>query len=444
MKKTYAFKTLGVLTFIFNALMSICALAVSIANSNFHITMAIYASVFFMAGVLGSGVCAVLLYIYYMKREKVIGVLADAVANTVVVLIFAKMILSGDGTNGFYKFTMFLALALAIIQLIALLRLDRVLHFDALDMYLPASKESYDSSLEQATIMDDQISEQSDHMQSSPAITVESIKQFLTSRNGKITLYVIAIVVCVFVGYKVWDVFFNKTTLDVFDGMTVDFYGYNGEGEAYINAPDIDYDLTNSEMTVFINDIDYEVENNGQLSNGDKVKVTAVYSKETAKKQKLVLKEEDQEFEVSGLTVKYQNAQEIDKNLYKLAYDTALKKANSYSEQAEFYKAYYLYEPEEKISQQDNRLIFVFKVPYQTYDWDHGENVTKTRFVSYYTEFDSSYSPDKEYVYSSSLYAIEGWEYLTDESQVFESLQKAYLSYSSSQDKIEEVTISGQ
>lgn len=74
--------------------------------------------------------------------------------------------------------------------------------------------------------------------------------------------------------------------------------------------------MTNAQLAQFVGDISFDIENNGELSNGDKVTVTAVYSKETAKQLKVVLKEESKQFDVSGLIVKYQSASEIDKTLY--------------------------------------------------------------------------------------------------------------------------------
>ena len=54
-----------------------------------------------------------------------------------------------------------------------------------------------------------------------------------------------------------------------------------------------------------------------------KSQLKLIYSQETAKQLKAVLKEESQTFDVSGLTVKYQSASQIDKAVYQKAYDKA-------------------------------------------------------------------------------------------------------------------------
>lgn len=442
MKKTYAFKPLGVLTLIFDALMAICSIVVMTSLSAYSINELFYSASFLLAGVLGSIVCAILMYIYYAKREKALVILGNAIANTVVALLFALIIYNGDETGGLYKFVMVFAFILVIFNLIVLLRLDHVLMINILDVYLPAGKNgAYLADVTEKVNMNDTTAllQSEKKKVTVPTINGDSVKKFLKSKNGKMMLGVIIALVAIFAGYKVWDTFLNKTTLDVFEGMTLEFYGYNGEGYASIfTYPDIDYDLTDSSMQTFVNSMSYDIENNGQLSNGDKVKVSVVYSNETAKELKVTFKTESQDFEVTGLTIKYQSASEIDSDLCKQAYNVALNKATS---QATFYKAYYACQVDEAMSSQSNYLIFVFQIPYQTYDWDLGEYVTKNRYICYYTDFDSSFDANDSYFYTKNLYMIDSWDYVTDESQVFDSIEDSFYSYSSTTVTYEEVTI---
>ena len=215
-------------------------------------------------------------------------------------------------------------------------------------------------------------------------------------------------------------------------------------GEAYIDESDIDYDMTNAQLAQFVGDISFNIENNGELSNGDKVTVTAVYSKETAKQLKVVLKEESKQFDVSGLIVKYQSASEIDKTLYQKAYDAALQESTNSSyydtdSKRTFYKSYYIKENTENIEYQRNYLVFVFKETYQGYDYSTHQDVEKTRYMYYYTNFDSSYDSDDEYMGESRLYN-DSFDYVENEADVLTSLQKQSIAdYGNS--KVEEVTI---
>ena len=226
--------------------------------------------------------------------------------------------------------------------------------------------------------------------------------------------------------------------------MTVSYDGYDGAGEAYVDESDIDYDMTNAQLAQFVGDISFDIENNGELSNGDKVTVTAVYSKETAKQLKVVLKEESKQFDVSGLIVKYQSASEIDKTLYQKAYDAALQESTNSSyydtdSKRTFYKSYYIKENTENIEYQRNYLVFVFKETYQGYDYSTHQDVEKTRYMYYYTNFDSSYDSDDEYMGESRLYN-DSFDYVENEADVLTSLQKQSIAdYGNS--KVEEVTI---
>ena len=457
MKKTYTFKPLCLLVIIFDAILSISLWRMLSIVGNFLTALTSLSSIlrvllFYLLGVLGVIVMTVFLYLYYVKVEKVKGILFDAIAHTLLVVYFGLQLLGfGNGqtlsaNDSLFNIIALFVLVLVVIHVFVMLRLDDMIHVTLLDAYLPAGKNQMMQSQTVEEPIQDISSVQEDlQEQKEPLMTKEKAVAFFKTKNGKIVIGVIGAIVIAFGGYKVWDTFFNKTVIDAFMNVTVSFDGYNTEGEARVENAGIDYDMTNDDLAQFVGGISFEVENNGTLSNGDKVTVKAVYSKETAKQLKAVLKEETKQFDVSGLTVKYQSASEIDQALYKQAYNKAIEETKDVSAFHEdtketFYKAYYVKAQEEQLDYQRNYLIFVFNETYQSYDYTKNQDVEKKRYACYYTEFDSSYNPDEVYMTHSYLYN-DLYTYVENESDIIPALQrKSITDYGLSQ--IEEVNIS--
>ncbi len=457
MKKTYAFKPLCLLVIIFDVILSISLWRMVSILSNVLSALTSLSSIlrvllFYLLGVLGVIVVTVFLYLYYVKQEKAKGILFDAVAHTLLAVYFGLQLLGfGNGqtlsaNDSLFNIIALFVLVLVVIHVFVMLRLDDMIHVTLLDAYLPAGKNQMTQSQMVEEPIQDISSVQEDlQEQKEPLMTKEKAVAFFKTKNGKIVIGVIGAIVIAFGGYKVWDTFFNKTVIDAFMNVTVSFDGYNTEGEARVENAGIDYDMTNDDLAQFVGGISFEVENNGTLSNGDKVTVKAVYSKETAKQLKVVLKEETKQFDVSGLTVKYQSASEIDQALYKQAYNKAIEETKDVSAFHEdtketFYKAYYVKAQEEQLSYQRNYLVFVFDETYQSYDFTKNQDVEKKRYACYYTEFDSSYNPDEVYMTHSYLYN-DSYTYVENESEIIPSLQrKSMTNYGLSQ--IEEVNIS--
>lgn len=457
MKKTYAFKPLCLLVIIFDAILSISLWRMLSIVGNFLTALTSLSSIlrvllFYLLGVLGVIVMTVFLYLYYVKIEKAKGILFDAIAHTLLAVYFGLQLLGfGNGqtlsaNDSLFNIIALFVLVLVVIHVFVMLRLDDMIHVTLLDAYLPAGKNQMMQSQTVEEPIQDISSVQEDlQEQKEPLMTKEKAVAFFKTKNGKIVIGVIGAIVIAFGGYKIWDTFFHKTVIDAFMNVTVSFDGYNTEGEAHVENAGIDYDMTNEDLAQFVGDISFEVENNGTLSNGDQVTVKAVYSKETAKQLKVVLKEETKQFDVSGLTVKYQSVSEIDQKLYQQAYNKAIEESKDVSAFHEdtketFYKAYYVKAQEEQLSYQRNYLVFVFDETYQSYDFTKNQDVEKKRYACYYTEFDSSYNPDEVYMTHSYLYN-DSYTYVENESEIIPSLQrKSMTNYGLSQ--IEEVNIS--
>ena len=222
--------------------------------------------------------------------------------------------------------------------------------------------------------------------------------------------------------------------------------GDNGQGYANVSAGDIDYDMNEPGVGYFVNSLYYDVENNGQLSNGDKVKITVQYSKATADGLDIKLKEESKEFEVSGLIEKYASAADIDPELYDKAYQEAIESAEdrAYGDnQIKFYKAYYVTEQRSDGTYGNNDLVFIFQETYETYDIESKGNVKKTRYIGMYTNFDSGYDEDGYYMYSMTLTTPGTYDYVEKEDGILPALQDEFKSYFDDYKiNIEEVNIS--
>lgn len=281
--------------------------------------------------------------------------------------------------------------------------------------------------------------------------TIETVsdapkEKFLKTKKGKITLGVIIAAAVVIIALIVWAVFFNKTEIDAFEDIQIEYTGDNGQGYAYVSAGDIDYDMNEPGVGYFVNSLYYDVENNGQLSNGDKVKITVQYSKATADGLDIKLKEESKEFEVSGLIEKYASAADIDPEVYDSAYEAAMEEAEDRTygdDQNKFYKAFYVTEQRPDGTYSSNKLVFVFQQTYETYDIESGGNVQKTRYAAMYTDFDSGFDEDSNYMYSMTLTTPGTYDYVEKEDGILPALQDEFKSYFDDYKiNIEEVNIS--
>lgn len=119
----------------------------------------------------------------------------------------------------------------------------------------------------------------------------------------------------------------KKTPIDLTSTCELTYSGVSGEGYADVNC-NVDYDRNNTNFMTFVNNVYYEIENNGSLSNGDTVVLKAIYSEETAKGSKIEVLNPQKEFTVEGLEVVYRTFEEIPEDVssqFEQATETALK-----------------------------------------------------------------------------------------------------------------------
>lgn len=258
---------------------------------------------------------------------------------------------------------------------------------------------------------------------------------FFKSKNGKIVIGVIAAIVVAFGGYKIYDTYFNKTTIKVLENVEVEFNGYDGHGAIdSCRIGDIDYDKTDSELASFINSIslDYDY-SNYNLKNGDEVEITAIYDHDKAEALKLDMEETTKKVKVKGLIERYEKASEVpDKvvnNVKKLmdeevkeSYDDRQSSYSSYK--SSFVSMYYAYD-ESDSSMPNDSCIGIYKIDYTTTFGSSTE--TETYYIAAYVEkINGAYSEDKKHsVYTMTLYDSQ-YDHITDESQVEDAIKDDY------------------
>lgn len=338
-------------------------------------------------------------YLYYSKLEKNILILGNSVASSVIAA-FIVLALFGTLSGTFVIISLVISILLLVENILVILSLEEKIVLDALHPYLPKL------NIGQNDIVVDNGDTQT--KASNPiAIDSKNIKDFFKSKLGIGIVATTIVCIVAFGGYKAWDVFFNKTTIDVFEKMELSFAGYDGEGEAEVDSVEIDYDKSNIDIISFVSGVNYEIVDNGKLSNDKKVTVRATYSKETADSLKIDVKNETKEFEVSGLIIRYDSAKDLDKDLYKEAKDSVDEAVKEYSDSTYTYvNSYFAKEEKGKKStfSKGDYLVFVYKEEYKAFLSDE----INTRYVYARCAFDSSFDGEDIYISPSTLYAELG------------------------------------
>ncbi|MFQ6792634.1 hypothetical protein [Thomasclavelia sp.] len=262
----------------------------------------------------------------------------------------------------------------------------------------------------------------------------KSFKEFIATKNGKITVGVVALVAVAFIGYLVYDKFFNFTEIDLASNITCEFYGKDGQGYLTDVKNDIDYDKNNEQLANFVNttSLDYEVTRD--LSNGDKVTITVKYSKETADANKIKVTNDSKTFTVKGLIERYKKASSLPDDLVdQLESEADDKAADVYDDGYSTTYSTSLDSLWFAKGDDEDIACAVYKVD-ETYTSYSGEVTQKTYYSVFYsgTEIDSAYLDDDDhYWYSrySSLKDSQGNE-LTTSDGVEDALKDIYDDYS--------------
>lgn len=261
-----------------------------------------------------------------------------------------------------------------------------------------------------------------------------NIKDFFKTKNGKITLGVIVAVIVTFGGYKIYDTFFNKTTIRLLENVEVEFNGYDGAGRvSSCRIGDVEYDKTNAEIASFVNSVTLSYDKADELKNGDEIEVTATYNQTTAEELKLDVQDATVKVKVKGLTERYKKASEVPhktSSAIKKSMDEEMKndydsrQSDYYSYKTSFVSMYYAYDKENTYSPSDY-CIGVYKVEYNS---NYGSTPKTETFyaIAYINGVNSSYSTkEKKSIYTTNLQNTS-YEKVTDESQIQSAIEKNY------------------
>ena len=243
----------------------------------------------------------------------------------------------------------------------------------------------------------------------------KKIKDFFKTKNGKITIGVAAALIVCFGGYKIYDTFFNYTSIDLGKNITVEFTGKDGSGYIKDVESNIDYDKNNSDLSNFVSSTYTDYDFSGDLSNGDKITVTIKYSEELAKANKIKVTNDSKTFTVKGLIEKFKDSSKIpekvitqlkkeaDKNI-----KNRYKDGYSFTYNHEFNSLWFA-----KGEDDDNdSVIAIYKID-ETYTSSFsGQQDVETYYAAIYVDdVDSAYLDEKShYWYGASLYGSDGKE----------------------------------
>lgn len=152
----------------------------------------------------------------------------------------------------------------------------------------------------------------------------------------------------------------KATEVDVFEGLKIEFTGAEPAGSAEItDKPELPFN------------VEYSLDKDEGLSNGEKVKVVAEYDDYAVSSEGMAVKSDEKEYEVSGLPVYLTKAEQLtDENLkptkdwiYKhmQATTASLWEYEGNAFKAFDYKGYYLLTPSSKNAKHQSILCLVYK-----------------------------------------------------------------------------------
>lgn len=224
-------------------------------------------------------------------------------------------------------------------------------------------------------------------------------KAFIKSKNGKITVGVIAVAIVAFIGYQIYDNFFNYTEIDLAKNITCEFAGKDGEGYISDINNDIDYDKNNQQLASFVADTRLDYETSYELSNGDEITITVKYSEATAKASKIKVTNNSKTIKVKGLIERYKNAEALPNDLIEKLESEAQDEAEDQFKDG--YSTTYEYSLDSMwFAKGDDydRAIAVYKVDATRTSYWSNEVTQNTYYYALYTgdEINSAYLDDDD------------------------------------------------
>lgn len=252
---------------------------------------------------------------------------------------------------------------------------------------------------------------------------MDTVKEFLPTKNGKITLGIVGVIIVLFVGYNIYDTFFNKTKIDLMPNVKVNFSGEDGKGYVYdIDPGTIKYDKKDEDISDFINSIYYDYDTSYTLKNGDKIEIRAVYDKDKAKNLKLEITNDRAKVKVEGLIINYSKASDIpDKIVKQIRKDCDNEMASEFKNSSyrtykyEFDSMYFLSDDD-----YDDDIYAVYKVD----STSSFLNTTESFYVyARVSNINSGYLDKDNYIYINTLYD-DSFHKLSDPTKIESIIRK--------------------
>lgn len=423
--------------------------SMSDALSSMSLMATLFQIVFYVI-LLGSIALAVLAGYYFFNKDKkdyvmlgefVYGVLTTllsllAISGVNAIASAARAMSSGDwyaaldidydaimSASGNINNLLYLGIIAFILNIVILLVIKKIININGFEFSLDEGDTATDASSTNIDIDTDKLKE--------TASEATGKAKELFTKYRKIIIGAVIVVVVAFGGYKIYDSFFNYTTINLSENAKMTFTGKDGNGRISDFDNEIDYDESNDELRRFINSVypSYDAED---LSNGDKVEVTMKYSEENAKENNIKVTGETKTFVVEGLTERYKKASDLPDKLIKL-----LKKESEESVKEDYdnneYHTYDITFNSLWYGHNENGnmdiAVIVYKVDDTATSGIDGSVSTETRFLAkYITEVDADMlekDSDDRYYRTNRLYD-EDYHQITEESKVPDALEKVF------------------
>ena len=264
---------------------------------------------------------------------KILRVAISGDYSSLMTMNSARLLSSVTSAASNLKYFMYLSIFVFIINIVLLLIVKKIINIDGFHFNfdepvvtaVPAQEPVHEDSTtveDDSTIADNELTQENGETETNtvepnasetkPAtINTQKIKDFFKTKNGKITIGVAAALIVCFGGYKIYDTFFNYTSIDLGKNITVEFTGKDGSGYIKDVESNIDYDKNNSDLSNFVSSTYTDYDFSGDLSNGDKITVTIKYSEELAKANKIKVTNDSKTFTVKGLIEKFKDSSKI-------------------------------------------------------------------------------------------------------------------------------------
>ncbi len=281
-----------------------------------------------------------------------------------------------------------------------------------------------------------------------PGQTAQKLRAFVGSKKGKVTLGCIGGGILLLVAGGILLSVLTRTKLDLVSGVEVTFNNESGAGTAYVSKQNIDYDLNDAAVGIFVGSVTYQIEPSEGLANGDKVTVKAVYSKETAKKAKIKVTKDTRTFKVEGLTERYGDVADLPDEVIETS-DAKSEKLIKNSYDSISYAGDFAYDKDKELVGYEKVAQYLMKGEPGGYDSDvyvalykvtvkgqkkngYGSSATYEDLQGdfyYYTEMsgiDSDFDPDDAYVYGTYF---GSWDKIETQEQAEAEIEEEYDDY---------------